>query len=430
MNMLVIISISTFNIRVEKWVEKLVIVGKNHVWKKDRNMYARLLLSMVIAKTMEEPFHTTPSDGPLSPFPVYLKSKLKGVVGPHESFFWRDVYERMAHDKTESSVSRMSSHIPAIDVSTSSYDPNQKETHTLRMLIQEQARRIEILEQQMAEERMRHESEVRRLLEHHKAEVHRLKHSRGSRSISMSDHEHTIPSSALRRSYDSTVSFADERARTPLLSHNRKPVAVGTPYVTQSNGDILRSFETNRLSSSIESKRYQSDEIDKLEEASRLLTQHLQDKKSPQKNLGVSSTKRGTIPPEPQVTANDEHKDDRYLSISPPSQSISPSLSFEKNEKTTNFSMSSHRPDLNPSWTDSKPIIDDVRATESDVDNKEMPQELLKTQNEKSSVDRSADDIFQRSIPEDDGEFLSYLEDFQTQIRHLQFGFGSSSSNK
>mmetsp|Transcript_8161 Transcript_8161/g.12196 ORF Transcript_8161/g.12196 Transcript_8161/m.12196 type:complete len:111 (-) Transcript_8161:251-583(-) len=96
MNMLVIISISTFNIRVEKWVEKLVIVGKNHVWKKDRNMYARLLLSMVIAKTMEEPFHTTPSDGPLSPFPVYLKSKLKGVVGPHESFFWRDVYERMA----------------------------------------------------------------------------------------------------------------------------------------------------------------------------------------------------------------------------------------------------------------------------------------------------------------------------------------------
>eukprot|EP00602_Paraphysomonas_sp_CaronLab_P012581 CAMPEP_0185040888 /NCGR_PEP_ID=MMETSP1103-20130426/39521_1 /TAXON_ID=36769 /ORGANISM="Paraphysomonas bandaiensis, Strain Caron Lab Isolate" /LENGTH=718 /DNA_ID=CAMNT_0027580387 /DNA_START=228 /DNA_END=2384 /DNA_ORIENTATION=- len=64
-------------------------------------MYARLLLDTVFkavsesAKWFPEPFNILPPDGPLPAFPTHLKLKLKNTIGTHESYFWRDLYDRL-----------------------------------------------------------------------------------------------------------------------------------------------------------------------------------------------------------------------------------------------------------------------------------------------------------------------------------------------
>ena len=83
----------SLRLRVEKWIEKLTLdCQSNSVWRKHRNMYTRLLLGMVISKDLRSPFDKPPPDGQLPPFPSHLKAQLKGIQGPHESVFWRDLY--------------------------------------------------------------------------------------------------------------------------------------------------------------------------------------------------------------------------------------------------------------------------------------------------------------------------------------------------
>jgi hypothetical protein len=84
-------------IRIERWVEKLatVSVTHNHRWRRDRNAYAKLLLSMVVAKTLRDPFNQAPPDGPLPSFPTHIKFRMSEVAGIHESAFWSDLYQRL-----------------------------------------------------------------------------------------------------------------------------------------------------------------------------------------------------------------------------------------------------------------------------------------------------------------------------------------------
>jgi hypothetical protein len=82
-------------LRIEKWVEKLLTVTGNITWRKHRNSYAKLLLNMVITKAISDPFLSLPPDGPLASFPSHLKRNFKDLLGAHESTFWRELYERI-----------------------------------------------------------------------------------------------------------------------------------------------------------------------------------------------------------------------------------------------------------------------------------------------------------------------------------------------
>jgi hypothetical protein len=166
--------------RIEHWVEKLSLTGSNATWRRDRDLYAKMLLNMVISKKLEEPFDRSPAEGPLAPFPQHLRCKLKGMMGPHETTFWRDVYANVG-DKSKERESIL------ISQSASSNRPshsNSKSDHTLLerrehdnlvFLNHELERKVMLLEQQLHEERLQHEIELQRLLNHQRNELLRLK---------------------------------------------------------------------------------------------------------------------------------------------------------------------------------------------------------------------------------------------------------------
>jgi hypothetical protein len=99
-------------IRIEKWIEKLIEVGTtNSIMTKDRNLYTRLLLEMLITKSVSYPFTTLPSDGPLPLFPTNLKLRMKNFIGLHESLFWKDLYERLIPKQNELNFAQLESQL-------------------------------------------------------------------------------------------------------------------------------------------------------------------------------------------------------------------------------------------------------------------------------------------------------------------------------
>lgn len=163
-------------LRVEHWVEKLSLTGGNATWRKDRDMYTKMLLNMVLAKKLEAPFDKSPIDGPLPPFPSQYKCKLKEMIGPHETSFWRDVYSNLSDteniNRSQRSVSRSArpAHV-AVDESMLA----RREQDNLLFLNQELDRRVLLLEQQLQEERLKHEIELQRLLNEQRHELMRIK---------------------------------------------------------------------------------------------------------------------------------------------------------------------------------------------------------------------------------------------------------------
>jgi hypothetical protein len=63
--------------RVEQWVKKLCSEPDHPAWRKNRNRYTQLLLSMVQQERLSEPFDKLPSDSKLPPFPIHLTVYLK-----------------------------------------------------------------------------------------------------------------------------------------------------------------------------------------------------------------------------------------------------------------------------------------------------------------------------------------------------------------
>ncbi|KAK9806716.1 hypothetical protein WJX72_000383 [[Myrmecia] bisecta] len=59
-------------VRVKLWLHKLGEKMSNVTWKKNRNMYARLLLEQLRCGRLENPFHTNPPPGPLQMLPRWL----------------------------------------------------------------------------------------------------------------------------------------------------------------------------------------------------------------------------------------------------------------------------------------------------------------------------------------------------------------------
>ena len=52
-------------IRIQQWSKKLCQVASNPAWKRNRNLYAEILLDMIYNSNLEEPFSRIPPEGPL-----------------------------------------------------------------------------------------------------------------------------------------------------------------------------------------------------------------------------------------------------------------------------------------------------------------------------------------------------------------------------
>eukprot|EP00948_MAST-09A_sp_MAST-9A-sp1_P004275 g4275.t1 len=93
-------------IRTEKWVKKLTALSKvsNKSFKKNRNEYSALLLTMVSSRAFSEPFNALPPAGQLNKLPPYLTlgidKKSIHYKGERKAF-WEDLYD----DITETSKS-------------------------------------------------------------------------------------------------------------------------------------------------------------------------------------------------------------------------------------------------------------------------------------------------------------------------------------
>ena len=123
---------------------------------------------MVILKRLSEPFHKVPPDGPLEQFPKHLSQyRMKDKASDaHELSFWREIYQRLA-EKQQSNDSQ-SSFMP--DESMESHCSfSKKDTHSDRELKYyklcdgEHKIRLELLEQQLRDEKLHYGLQVQRL---------------------------------------------------------------------------------------------------------------------------------------------------------------------------------------------------------------------------------------------------------------------------
>eukprot|EP01036_Dinobryon_divergens_P028997 gene28997-38041_t len=180
-------------IRVEQWVQKLASVplspssnrasNFNITWKKHRNAYAKLLLNMITTKHLSPPFSQLPPTGSLQPFPSHnlgqvsdvISRNSKHLLGPHETSFWRELFDSMQQSSVNSSFSSLSvglRHDPTNTSFRDSEKENSEQTYRgLHLLTKEQAIRIKLLETQLREERIQHELLIERLQIQHREEM-------------------------------------------------------------------------------------------------------------------------------------------------------------------------------------------------------------------------------------------------------------------
>ena len=65
--------------RIASWIKKFNEPNpKDPQWKKSRNLYARLLKTMLEKGVIDEPFKGSPPSNPLSPLPTYMTIFLEG----------------------------------------------------------------------------------------------------------------------------------------------------------------------------------------------------------------------------------------------------------------------------------------------------------------------------------------------------------------
>ena len=184
-------------IRVERWVEKLISSsGSNYSWKKDRNNYAKLLLHMILVKQLSEPFHVMPSDGPLSTFPIHLLQN-NGLVNDeklsqledHRISFWKDIYRRI-NDDSNMNISGEPENRIGSGLLTESNSVANIEIERLRKIIADQDIRMNIIEQQLRDEKLRYAYKIRQLQATHEAEISYISKKTVSSSSIFSNLQH------------------------------------------------------------------------------------------------------------------------------------------------------------------------------------------------------------------------------------------------
>jgi hypothetical protein len=273
-------------IRVEKWVQKLVAIGNNAVWKKQRNDYAKLLLNMIVIRNLEAPFNQMPPEGALPSFPNHLKVYHRNLLGPHESRFWRDLFEQFEGASNESKtedIADISQNISNSNVYTSrvnDYSANQsgkkdvdvvaeaikqvqgakalaspqastaasvlplsREIQSLNLLIKEQSHRIKLLEQQLTDERAKNELQIQRLHFSNRIEVNRLKSEIDKYAMEFSVRE----LSPTQRRYDDDANF-DRNGSSINLStsqHQSQHQSLGRSRSYTRPRNVSRVLETS-----------------------------------------------------------------------------------------------------------------------------------------------------------------------------------------
>lgn len=172
-------------IRIEKWIEKLVCSGvENIIWRRHRNDYAKLLLRMVISKKLSDPFHTLPPDGHLRQFPKHLDvSCIKDrSLDSHELNFWRGIYERLAEKQRkvgncDSQKIGCCPNLPLLGLTNygenfSSEDfshINESRNQVFDPMYN--MSRIEMLEQQLNDQKCHHSMQIQRLQNAHRLDM-------------------------------------------------------------------------------------------------------------------------------------------------------------------------------------------------------------------------------------------------------------------
>lgn len=539
-------------LRIEKWVEKFITVGFNSVWKRNRNMYAKLLLSMIISQSLSDPFHVSPGEGdPLPPFPSYLIPKFKSALGPHESYFWRNIFDRVhepalhtftpapshSHPRPPppSSTNTQQSFAATPSPSYIKLDPTQKETYNLRLLMKEQSRRIELMEEQMQQERLKHQRDMHQVLEQTQDETNRIKDmyrssNNADRSVRHSYQHDSITSSNPYEIYDGNTTYGIRSERRPL-SPQRSPMKfhlgttasdtktrhTGNEMKTSSSGRINASYLPQDISqrppsgvpypkpmndSFIPESKYQQHHNPHSKHSDSYFdhnptgmstnqdysigvpvftpgkednkTSYHVDSTSQQKTPLRSASKnvyfednKHDIKPLSFVLDNENGNGNREnKDIFPPQQrsrgDIAPNMIYSQtnpplnnsngNSSSSNTGRYAHhdvdtsydftQPNLRPAGVSSATTTSansgagnntPVKKSSPFVKENIWPDyqnEDFSTNNDttyeraKSTVNRRDSNvapILKRDVPEDEGEFMNYLEDFQKELRHLQF---------
>ena len=171
-----------FRFRIEKWVEKLALAAdSNPTWRKHRDCYVKLLLSMVMMKKLEDPFDKLPPSGPLSSFPADKMLKLKSVVGARESIFWRDLYDVLSNK--EPNNNKPASNISYKTTKKSTMVPGDDVQH-LNLIIREQTNRIQMLEEKLRDERVNYELQLKQVIQKYETALQQMQHQPSQSSYS------------------------------------------------------------------------------------------------------------------------------------------------------------------------------------------------------------------------------------------------------
>ena len=164
-------------LRIEKWVEKLVTSSvDNYVWRRHRNEYAKLLLHMVILRRLGDPFHQCPPDGPLAQFPKHLTQyHLRDKASDsHEISFWKEIYQRLGDRQSRldlSSTSKFTDSLEPFPNDLTNDLPLDRELKYLKINDGEHKLRIDLLEQQLRDEKLHYALQIQSLESAHRMEV-------------------------------------------------------------------------------------------------------------------------------------------------------------------------------------------------------------------------------------------------------------------
>ena len=213
-----------YRFRIEKWVEKLALAAdSNPTWRKHRDCYIKLLLSMVMIKKLEDPFDKLPPSGPLLSFPADEILRLKSVVGARESVFWRNLYDVMSNK--ESNNNKPVSNISYQATKKSTMIPGDDIQH-LNLIIREQTNRIQMLEERLRDERINHEIQLKQVVQNYETALQHIQHQ---------------PSQS---SYSSNTNINTNNTNTPLNPSSQASLPRPDTVTHQINANISVPYST------------------------------------------------------------------------------------------------------------------------------------------------------------------------------------------
>jgi hypothetical protein len=316
-------------------------------------MFAKMLLNMVISKHLEAPFDRSPKDGPLPPFPREYKAKLKEMIGPHEASFWREIYSNVNTSKAADATNRSNSnnrygahnqyHIHnSVDETLLS----RREHDNIMFLNQELDRKVLLLEQQLQEERLRHELEIQKLLSEQRSELMKIKDTTNKMIIS---------SPNISKSLDSNLAAA--------VMQNR-----------------MSEMEQSRLNES---------------KSRIILDNNLMKPSSPKKSRPHST--------------NDSQK-----------QTVSVKASNSSNASLFTVPFNGSKSDILPSAIKMSPSKTNTSAAQFLQDQENIFADLTQHSNN-TLLPHKSFSVINQEVPANEDDFMRYLEDFQKEIKSLQY---------